>query len=61
MTKQPNPNPGPAEPVDPQGSEGAMRRVVVIDDHAMFRSGVKYDIGSYVSIVGRARTWRASR
>jgi DNA-binding NarL/FixJ family response regulator len=52
MTKQPNPNPGPAEPVDPQGSEGAMRRVVVIDDHAMFRSGVKYDIGSYVSIVG---------
>ena len=28
------------------------RRVVVIDDHAMFRSGVKHDIGPYVTIVG---------
>ena len=28
------------------------RRVVVVDDHAMFRSGVKHDIGSRVQIVG---------
>ncbi|MFP5415625.1 MAG: response regulator [Actinomycetes bacterium] len=28
------------------------RRVVVVDDHAMFRSGVKHDIGPYVTIVG---------
>ena len=27
-------------------------RVVVIDDHAMFRSGVKHDIGSRVKLVG---------
>jgi DNA-binding NarL/FixJ family response regulator len=27
-------------------------RVVVIDDHAMFRSGVKHDIGSQVQLVG---------
>lgn len=30
----------------------AQRRVVVVDDHAMFRSGVKHDIGPFVSIVG---------
>lgn len=28
------------------------RRVVVVDDHAMFRSGVKHDIGPFVTIVG---------
>jgi DNA-binding NarL/FixJ family response regulator len=27
-------------------------RVVVVDDHAMFRSGVKHDIGGYVQLVG---------
>ena len=27
-------------------------RVVIVDDHAMFRSGVKHDIGSRVQIVG---------
>ncbi|MCB0913062.1 MAG: response regulator transcription factor [Propionibacteriaceae bacterium] len=27
-------------------------RVVVVDDHAMFRSGVKHDIGSRVQLVG---------
>ncbi len=27
-------------------------RVVVVDDHAMFRSGVKHDIGSQVQLVG---------
>ncbi len=52
MTDQQNSSPRSAEPVDPQGTTGAKRRVVVIDDHEMFRSGVKYDIGSYVTIVG---------
>lgn len=27
-------------------------RVVVVDDHAMFRSGVKHDIGAWVQLVG---------
>jgi len=27
-------------------------RVVVVDDHAMFRSGVKHDIGGRVELVG---------
>lgn len=49
-------------------------RVVIVDDHAMFRSGVKHDIGSRVQIVGegedvatavaavlrRSRTWCCS-
>ncbi len=30
----------------------AVRRVVIVDDHAMFRSGVKHDIGPYVTVVG---------
>lgn len=30
----------------------AARRVVVVDDHAMFRSGVRHDIGARVQIVG---------
>ncbi|MFT3969396.1 MAG: response regulator transcription factor [Micropruina sp.] len=30
----------------------AARRVVIVDDHAMFRSGVKHDIGARVQIVG---------
>jgi len=29
-------------------------RVVVVDDHAMFRSGVRHDIGARVQIVGEA-------
>ena len=27
-------------------------RVVIVDDHAMFRSGVKYDIGARIELVG---------
>ncbi len=29
-------------------------RVVVVDDHAMFRSGVRHDIGERVQVVGEA-------
>ena len=45
MTEQPEPEVDDTRPV-------AAWRVVVVDDHAMFRSGVKHDIGSRVQIVG---------
>ncbi len=41
---EPTPDQPPANP--------RHRRVVVVDDHAMFRSGVKHDIGPFVTIVG---------
>ena len=37
----------PSPPVSPY-------RVVVVDDHAMFRTGVKAEIGSAVQVVGEA-------
>ncbi|MCW3156992.1 response regulator [Micropruina sonneratiae] len=41
------------QPPAPQQPTGAVAtRVVIVDDHAMFRSGVKHDIGSRVQIVG---------
>ncbi len=43
------PEPGEA-PVPPQGP----LRVVVVDDHAMFRTGVKAEIGTAVQVVGEA-------
>ena len=36
----------------PAGNTPAARRVVVVDDHALFRSGVHHDIGGRVQIVG---------
>ena len=39
----------PAAPTGPR-----TYRVVVVDDHAMFRSGVKAEIGSAVAVVGEA-------
>ena len=36
----------------PAGNTQAARRVVVVDDHALFRSGVHHDIGGRVQIVG---------
>lgn len=41
----------PQAPVSPE-SRSALRRVVIVDDHAMFRSGVRHDIGALVSVVG---------
>lgn len=46
MTGQPEPI--ESDPVRPP----AAWRVVVVDDHAMFRSGVRHDIGARVQIVG---------
>ena len=37
---------------EPTTTPTAAHRVVIVDDHAMFRSGVKHDIGSRVQIVG---------
>lgn len=37
---------------EPSASAPRQRRVVIVDDHAMFRSGVKHDIGPLVTIVG---------
>ncbi len=51
MIENPNQT-APSDDSQAQGGTRSMHRVVVIDDHAMFRSGVKYDIGSYVTIVG---------
>jgi len=45
MTEQQNTQP------EPQGAPAAWR-VVIVDDHAMFRSGVKHDIGARVQVVG---------
>jgi DNA-binding NarL/FixJ family response regulator len=45
MTEQPEPEVDDTRPV-------AAWRVVVVDDHAMFRSGVRHDIGARVQIVG---------
>jgi DNA-binding NarL/FixJ family response regulator len=59
MTEQ-NPagaRPVPAQPpqtVVPPGAPAALRRVVVVDDHAMFRTGVKAEIGRAVDVVGEA-------
>ena len=41
-----------SETVTPEQGTPATWRVVVVDDHAMFRSGVKHDIGGRVQLVG---------
>nr|NLI49039.1 response regulator transcription factor [Propionibacterium sp.] len=55
MTHTPAPD-APTSPATPEDAPRApgQRRVVVIDDHAMFRSGVRHDIGPFVTIVGEA-------
>ena len=46
--------PGPgAAPAGPAAASGPSR-VVVVDDHAMFRTGVKAEIGQAVRVVGEA-------
>ncbi|HKF86849.1 MAG TPA: response regulator transcription factor [Propionibacteriaceae bacterium] len=50
------PQPSPADnPVpSPEQRPGGPSRVVVVDDHAMFRTGVKAEIGRAVAVVGEA-------
>ena len=47
----PTPQAGSQPPAD---TTPRQYRVVVVDDHAMFRSGVKAEIGSAVNVVGEA-------
>jgi DNA-binding NarL/FixJ family response regulator len=48
------PSPGPQAHRDPAAQTGSRYRVVLVDDHAMFRSGVKTEIGDAVDVVGEA-------
>ena len=45
--------PQPSQPQPPVAERGPYR-VVVVDDHAMFRTGVKAEIGRPVAVVGEA-------
>ncbi len=53
---EPHPPSSPQVPPTavPQPGPPALRRVVVVDDHAMFRTGVKAEIGKAVNVVGEA-------
>ena len=53
MTEPPSTAPD-APTVPPAPAPTALRRVVVVDDHAMFRTGVKAEIGRAVQVVGEA-------
>ena len=47
-------NPIATPPAGGPAESPARRRVVVVDDHAMFRSGVKAEIGGAVDVIGEA-------
>ena len=55
MTEAARPTPAeqPSQPQPPAAERGPYR-VVVVDDHAMFRTGVKAEIGRSVAVVGEA-------
>jgi DNA-binding NarL/FixJ family response regulator len=53
MTEAPTPQTSSPGPGSPPGGD-VQRRVVVVDDHAMFRTGVKAEIGRSVQVVGEA-------
>ncbi len=48
------PAPGSSAPGAPHPAPAPRTSVVVVDDHAMFRSGVKAEIGQAVRVVGEA-------
>lgn len=53
MTDRPQPDSlGQGGPVQPAADGEKTLRVVVVDDHAMFRAGVKAEIGAAVEVVG---------
>jgi DNA-binding NarL/FixJ family response regulator len=53
--RPPVPQPGGhPTPQDPTAEPRGPYRVVVVDDHAMFRTGVKAEIGRSVAVVGEA-------
>lgn len=49
---QPAADPAVEESTDPAPRDASELRVVVVDDHAMFRAGVKSEIGRRVTVVG---------
>ena len=59
-TPQPPVSPTAAQPAAPETAPVSTTRppgpsrVVVVDDHAMFRTGVKAEIGRAVAVVGEA-------
>jgi len=53
-TPQPNGLAAPAASTPEEPRSTQQRRVVVVDDHAMFRSGVRHDIGLFVTVVAEA-------
>ncbi len=55
MTEQKQPDGLAEQPAsDEAKTPTQQRRVVIVDDHAMFRSGVRHDIGPFVTVVGEA-------
>ena len=51
---QPGPRPEPSDEPSPSEAARGPLRVVVVDDHAMFRTGVKAEIGRSLDVVGEA-------
>ena len=51
---QPGPRPEPSDGPTPSEAARGPLRVVVVDDHAMFRTGVKAEIGRSLDVVGEA-------
>ncbi len=43
-------------PVEPEGTGPGRLRVFLVDDHAMFRAGVRAELGAHVEVVGEAST-----
>jgi DNA-binding NarL/FixJ family response regulator len=46
--------PAPTAPSEPPASPASPVRVVLVDDHRMFRSGVRTELGDAVEVVGEA-------
>ena len=46
--------PEPAGPARPRGTTAARPRVIVVDDHGLFRSGVRAELGDTVDVIGEA-------
>ncbi|MEU7399533.1 response regulator transcription factor, partial [Streptomyces albogriseolus] len=46
----------PMEHLDPATSRPERLRVFLVDDHAMFRAGVRAELGAHVEVVGEAST-----
>ena len=52
-TRQPTSQPTSQQPSQQPAAPRGPYRVVIVDDHAMFRTGVKAEIGRSVAVVAR--------